>query len=252
MAGALPPRKAVVLAAGKGTRLQPLSADCPKPMMPVAGRPLLEHTIRHLARQGVAEIGINLHFRPEIVKAHFGNGTPLGVRIHFSEEAVLRGTAGALNGFRDFLTETFYVIYGDVLFDVPLVPLYQAHRQSHALVTIGLHPADDARLRGMVARDGDGRVRRFIEKPVNPAPGLLANTGIYVMEPAILDWIPAEGASDFGADIFPALVEQDGVRLQGEPVKGTVIDIGSPGSYAQACAAVARMNLPAPAGGSPR
>ncbi len=105
----------------------------------------------------------------------------------------------------------------------------------------------------MVARDGDGRVRAFVEKPLGPAPGLLANTGLYVMEPDILDWIPSDRPSDFGLDIFQELARhQDTVRLQGEPVTGTVIDIGSPEAYAHARVVVARMNLPVPAGGLAR
>lgn len=229
------PTKAVLLAAGWGTRLRPLTDHCPKPMLPIGGRPLLEHTIGLLRQFGVAEVAVNLHSLPDTITGHFGGGDRFGVRMRYSFEETLRGTAGALLPFRGLLTETFYVLYGDVFMNVDLGRLARAHKERGALLTIGVHPVDDPALRGMVELAPDGRVRSFVEKPTWPVATNLANAGIYVAEPEILRWIPEQGASDFGIDIIPSLIQHpEAGSLYGKEIDGSLIDIGSPSAYQRA------------------
>lgn len=223
----------MILAAGEGTRLRPLTDTCPKPMLPVGGRPLLEHTIRWLRRHGVREVAINLHYRPEAITQYFGDGRRFGVAITYSPEARLLGTAGAVRQLEAFFDATFAVIYGDVLTDLDLTALADFHRASGSVATLALYHADNPSARGLVALDGTGRITRFVEKP-RPEEVFtdLAYAGVSILEPAVLPFIPPGQPSDFGRDIFPALLRA-GLPLSGWPIApGTLlIDIGSPQSY---------------------
>lgn len=228
--------KALLLAAGEGTRLRPLTLDRPKPMVPVGGRPLLEHLVALLRRHGVADIAINLHYKPEAIVDYFGTGEAFGVSITYSREERLLGSAGAVKQLGSFFAgdEPFLVLYGDVLTDLDLTELVARHRSSGAAATLALYRVKDPSRCGIVELDANNRVTRFVEKP---APGTvfsdLANSGIYVVEPAVIDRIPAERPFDFGHDLFPALLA-DGVPLAGQPLPGYILDIGSPERYAQA------------------
>ena len=228
--------KAMILAAGEGTRLRPLTDRCPKPMLPVGGRPLLERTIGWLRQHGVREVAINLHHRPEAITQHFGDGSRFGVRITYSPEAQLLGTAGAVRQLEAFFDTTFAVIYGDVLTDLDLTALADFHRASGSIATLALYHADNPSARGLVDLDAAGRVTRFVEKP-RPEEVFtdLANAGVCILEPAVLPFIPVGVPSDFGRDVFPAMLGA-GQRLSGWPIpRGTLlIDIGSPESYREA------------------
>jgi NDP-sugar pyrophosphorylase family protein len=226
--------KALVLAAGEGTRLRPLTLDRPKPMLPIAGRPVLDHLVRLLRWHGVREIAVNLHYRPEVIVDYFADGDDFGVSIHYSHEEHLLGSAGAARQLSSFFDQTFFVLYGDVLTNVDLTAMAARHRATEALATLALYEVEDSSRCGMVATRADGRVTQFVEKPApGLASGMLANAGIYVLEPAALRYIPDGPTYDFGQDLFPDLLAR-GLPVYACPAAGYVLDIGSLDRYAQA------------------
>lgn len=223
----------MILAAGEGTRLRPLTLALPKPLVPLANVPLLERTIRLLARQNVREIAVNLYHRPDAIRATLGEGESLGVTLRYSAEERLLGTAGGVKRMERFLDETFLVIYGDNLLHGDLAPLLAFHRNKCAVATIATFRAANPSACGLVVTDGEGRITRFQEKP--PPPEVFtdtANAGIYVLEPEILRHIPTDGAVDFARDIFPALLPRG--TLFACPWTGYLQDTGTPHSYRQA------------------
>jgi mannose-1-phosphate guanylyltransferase len=228
--------KAVILAAGAGTRLRPLTDSCPKPMLPIAGRPLLARTLDWLQSYGVAEVALNLHYLPDVVRGGLGDGGTWGMRLHYSYEPELLGTAGAVRRIAEllpgWLDQTFLLLYGDMLLDIALADLLALHHDRGAVLTMALKRTTIPQSQGMIEIDAAGRVQRFVEKPREWDGGNLANAGIYLCEPAILSAIPP-GVSDFGFDIIPALIAA-GASLYGWPVLGRMLDIGTPESYAQA------------------
>lgn len=224
--------KAFILAAGEGTRLRPLTLDRPKQMVPILGRPLLEHTLALLRLHGVHDIAINLHYKPEVVTAYLASIPSF--RFVYSYENPILGTAGAAKKVEAFLDSTFFLIYGDVLTDLDLSALLEFHRSTSAQMTIAVYRVEDPERCGIVEADLSGRVRSFVEKPANPSSNL-ASTGIYVMEPAILRHIP-DGFSDFGYHVIPELIGR-GIPIYCVTIgPGTyLLDIGSLERYEQAC-----------------
>ena len=197
-------RKALVLAAGKGTRLGALTRHLPKPMLPIRGKPVLEHHVRRLSAAGVGEIWINLHHSPDAIRGHFGDGSRFGVCIRYSEEPELLGTSGALRKLAaEFAAAPFFVVYGDNFIELDYADLARRHR---GVLTMVLHHRDYVAQSGVVELNAEGRILSFQEKP---APGTershLVNAGVYACEPRILDYVPA-GFSDFGADILPRML----------------------------------------------
>jgi mannose-1-phosphate guanylyltransferase len=225
--------RALLLAAGEGTRLQPLTADRPKPMLPIGGAPLLEHLIRLLRHHGIQEIAINLHYTPDAIVAHFGDGHQFGVHITYSPEAKLLGSAGAARQLDWFLNDTFLVLYGDVLTNLNLTALIDHHYAHAATGTIAVHEVDEPTRCGVVKLAHDDRVVEFVEKPSSAFLGTLANAGLYVLEPSVLRAVPAGQPFDFGRDLFPLLLGQ-GIPLYGYRATSYVLDVGSPERYAQA------------------
>ncbi len=225
-------KTAVVLSAGLGTRLRPLTDTCPKPMVPVAGVPLLERTVRHLAAHGVTDVCVNLHHLPEVVLSHFGDGSAFGARLHFRTERELLGTAGALNAFREYLSDSFLVWYGDVLSEFDVSAFLRYHARKGGMASIGLYRVDNPTQCGLVDMDPDGRITRFVEKPPVAFTDL-ANAGVYVCEPGVFDFVPPLGFSDFGRDVFPVMLKA-GEALYGYPIEERLIDIGSPEKLAKA------------------
>jgi NDP-sugar pyrophosphorylase family protein/phosphoheptose isomerase len=228
--------KALILAAGAGTRLRPLTDELPKPMLPVAGVPLLEHTVQALRRQGITELAVNLHHLPDAVTRHFGDGRRFGVRITYSPERTLLGTAGAARRLRSFLDETFLVIYGDVLTDLSFTDLAAFHRERGAVLTLAVHRVADPTAAGLVGVDATGRVTRFVEKPAPEEVFTdLVNAGVLVVEPSVLDGVPAGCPCDFGRDVLPRLLAA-GARVHARRLGAGdyLIDIGSPASYLRA------------------
>jgi NDP-sugar pyrophosphorylase family protein len=202
-----PVRKAMLLAAGSATRLGPLASRVPKPMLPVGGRPLIEHTVRQLVRYGVEDIVINVHQRGDVVASHFGDGSAFGVRIHYSEEPELLGTAGGVRKCAPLLDETFLVVYGDNLTTCRFEALVDFHRAHAGVATIALFWRDDVSAHSAVERHPDGRIVRFVEKPKpEDAPSHWISAGVIVFEPAVFRYIDEGRPVDFGFDVFPSLL----------------------------------------------
>jgi mannose-1-phosphate guanylyltransferase/phosphomannomutase len=240
--------KALILAAGEGTRLRPLTLERPKPMLPIGRAPLLDHLVRLLARHGVSEIAINLHYKPDAVTTYFGDGSRWGVRLTYSHEERMLGTAGAVRRLQSFLDETFFVLYGDVLTDLDLTALAAFHVAKQAALTAALYRVPRPWDCGIVALDGSGRITRFVEKPPRHAVfSDLANAGVYVVQPEVIEEIPPDTCYDFGHDLFPVLLER-GAALYGYPIGDNdyLLDIGSPDKYEQAQRdwAAGRIRLP--------
>jgi NDP-sugar pyrophosphorylase family protein len=226
--------KAMILAAGLGTRLGPLTLTVPKPMLPVGGRPLLEHTVGLLRAHGIRQIAMNVHYFPEVITDHFGDGAADGVQIVYSREDVLLGTAGAARKLLPFLDEPFVVVYGDVLTDLDLTDLMAWHRSTGAALTLTLYRVEDPTRVGIVEIDAVGRVLRFKEKPArHEVFSELANTGILMVEPSVLRSLPADTYLDFGQHVLPTLLA-DGAPVFARVEDGYVLDIGGPERYAQA------------------
>jgi NDP-sugar pyrophosphorylase family protein len=225
---------AFILAAGEGSRLRPLTDRVPKPMIEIGGRPILEHNVRMLQRFGVDEIVINLHHRGEAIEAHFGDGRRFGVRISYSREPELLGTAGALNPVRARLTEPFLLLYGDNLTTCDLAAL-RGRLNGDALAALALFERDDVSQSGVVALDGDDRILRFIEKPAGVAPSHWVSAGLVAFAPGILEFVPERGASDFGRDVFPAVLAA-GKRLNGYRMSEKLWWIDSPADYERTAA----------------
>jgi len=201
-------------------------------MLPIGGRPVLEHLVDLVHEFEVTDIAINLHYRPEVIVNHFGDGSAFGVHVTYSHEPALLGSAGAAKQLEWFLDETFFVIYGDVLANVDLGRLLELHRRHWAVATLALYEVPDPSRCGIVQLAPDGRIERFVEKPTEDV-GNLANAGIYVVEPAVLRYIPAGQPCDFGHDLFPLLLEL-GQPMYAELGQGYILDMGSLERYEQA------------------
>lgn len=205
----------MILAAGEGTRLRPLTERMPKPMVPIAGRPILEHNIRLLAKHGIRELVINLHHCPAVVTDYFGDGHAWGVSITYSYEPVLLGTAGAVKKVEALFDSTFLVVYGDNLTTCDIGQLCAFHRERGGVGTVVLFHRDDPTTSGIVGLDQDDCITRFLEKPEpHQVFSHWVNAGLLVLEPEVLSHIPADAPSDFGRDVLPALIAA-GRRLYG-------------------------------------
>ncbi|HUC04498.1 MAG TPA: sugar phosphate nucleotidyltransferase [Acidimicrobiales bacterium] len=226
--------KAVIMAGGEGTRLRPQTSNLPKPMLPLVGRPMMEHIVRLLRRHGVTDIVVTVAFLANAIRNYFGDGSELGVRMVYATEETPLGTAGSVRNARDELTERFIVISGDVLTDIDLTQVVQYHEKSDALATIALVPVDNPLEFGIVITREDGTIERFLEKPGwGQVFSDTINTGIYVLEPEIFDWIPDGRASDFSGEVFPAVLEAQG-RLFGCVTSGYWEDVGTTAAYLKA------------------
>ncbi len=226
--------KAVVLAAGKGTRLQALASGVPKPLLAVGGRPVIDRNLSLLATTGVREVFMNLHHCADALRAYCGTGERWGLRITYAFEPQLLGTAGAVKNFGRHLADApFFVVYGDNYLECKLTALWKFHHAHHAIATIALFEKDDVTGSGVVQIDGAGRIVRLVEKPHAPEGlGRLVNGGLYVLSPAILSLIPDTVPCDFGYDVFPALVAA-GRPVFGMVTAGAVWAIDTPELYAE-------------------
>jgi NDP-sugar pyrophosphorylase family protein len=227
--------KAFILAAGLGTRLRTLGLDMPKVMVPIGGKPLLEHHIALFKRQGIRDLIVNLHHLSGKITNHFGDGGKFGVKITYSREPQLLGTAGAVKKMEAELRgETFIVFYGDNLVRVEFAPLVEFHRAHRALVTIALFESPEPWTGGVVETDASGRVLRFMEKPdPKQISTNLISAGIFVIEPQVLDEIPAGSFCDFGKDVFPKLLAK-GLPVYAMKPDAYIQDVGTPDRLAKA------------------
>ena len=241
--------RAMVMAAGKGTRLQPVTDLVPKPMAPVANRPVVLHILRLLKRHGLDEVVLNLHHLPEVITGYLGDGSEVGLDIRYSFEPELLGTAGGVKKNEDFLgTGTFLIMSGDALTDIDLTALVAAHRRNGSIATIAVQPVADPSQFGVMVTDDDGRVVGFQEKPsAEEARSNLCNCGIYVFEPELLSLIPAGQFDDFGHRLFPDMLKQ-GIPFYAHAFDGYWSDVGSLGEFfrgnADALAGRVRVELP--------
>ncbi len=214
--------RAMVLAAGLGTRLRPITRAMPKPMVPVVNRPVMEHSARLLARHGFSEVIANLHWFPEAIEGHFGDGSRFGIDLTYRHEESLLGTAGGVRNVADFLGDSFLVVAGDALTDIDFAAMREFHDSHQGLATLATKRVAETDQYGVVIAGPDGRIQGFQEKP-DPAEALsdLANTCIYMFRSEVFDFFPAPGASraaepddvpefaDWAMDVFPALLEAD-------------------------------------------
>jgi mannose-1-phosphate guanylyltransferase len=212
----------MVLAAGLGTRLRPLTYELPKPMVPVLDRPVMAHIVDLLDRHGIGEVIANLHYFPDTIRDYFGD------RLVYRYEAELLGTAGGVRNCADFFgTETFLVISGDALTDIDLHALAATHTRTGSIATLAVKRVSDPSEYGVVLHDDDGQITGFQEKP-DPAEALsdLGNCGIYMFEPGIFDHFPAGDPVDWAKDVFPALLAA-GAGFQVHETHGYWNDVGS-------------------------
>jgi len=219
--------RAMVLAAGVGERMRPLTEWLPKPLLPIANRPVMGYVLQHLARHGFTEVIANLHYQGERIVDCFAEGAAWGVNLTYTYEEKLWGIAGGVRRCKDFFgDDTFLVIGADDLTDIDLTALLAAHRQAGAIATIGLVEVQDTSQFGIVVTKEDGRIARFVEKPKHDPPSRTANTQIYLFEPEVFDFIPPDRVYDFGFDAFPAMVDA-GAPFYGFKIPGYWRDIGS-------------------------
>jgi mannose-1-phosphate guanylyltransferase / phosphomannomutase len=226
--------KAVVMAGGEGNRLRPLTSNQPKPMVPVVGKPCMEHILELLREHGLDEVIVTVAFLPQAIRSYFGEGETLGMKIGYSVEESPLGTAGSVRLTAKQLDETFLVISGDALCDVDLSALVAFHKEKGAAVTIGLKSVENPLEFGIVVTDEEGRIERFLEKPSwGQVFSDTINTGIYVMEPEVLNHVPGDRPYDFSKELFPYLLEM-GRPLYGHVMGGYWQDIGNLDQFRQA------------------
>ncbi|MFN2504890.1 MAG: sugar phosphate nucleotidyltransferase [Acidimicrobiales bacterium] len=223
--------KAVIMAGGEGTRLRPLTSNQPKPLMPLANRPMMEHVVRLLKAHGFEEVVVTLAFLPQTIRTYFGDGSEFGVRMVYATEETPLGTAGSVRNAQAELTETFLVISGDVLTDIDLSEVLAFHREKGAMATIALKSMENPLEFGIVIAREDGSIERFLEKPTwGQVFSDTVNTGIYVLEPEVFDYIPEGQSVDFSESVFPKLLS-DGKPLYGHVAEGYWEDVGTLEAY---------------------
>jgi mannose-1-phosphate guanylyltransferase / phosphomannomutase len=226
--------KAVIMAGGEGTRLRPLTSNAPKPMMPIANAPMMEHIVTLLRRHGYDDIVVTVAFMANHIRNYFGDGSEMGVRMVYATEETPLGTAGSVLNARDKLDERFLVISGDVLTDIDLGAIARFHDERGALATIGLTPVENPLEFGIVITREDGSIERFLEKPTwGQVFSDTINTGIFVLEPETFDYIEAGRSVDFSSEVFPRLLE-DERPLYGAVVPGYWEDVGTLEAYVRA------------------
>jgi len=240
----------MILAAGEGTRLRPLTLETPKVLLPVAGRPLIQHQLSWLRSHGIQEVAINLYHLGDKIQEFLGNGSRWGMKICYSPEETLLGTAGGVKRMEHFFDDAFVVVYGDVLTNLDLSAMVNSHQQKNAVATLAIFEAAKPWEVGVVDIDGEGRILSFEEKPRSPVLNrqspVLASGGVYVLEKQVLGHIPSQGFSDFAYDIFPRLIAL-GLPLYGYILNSKdyfIIDIGTWDEYRRANSNVGKSKVP--------
>jgi len=235
-------RRAMVLAAGRGTRLAPLTDSTPKPLVRVAGRPFLEHILEFLRASGIREVVLNLHHLGRRIEEHLGDGARFGLRVRYSWENPILDTGGGIKRAEPLLAgEPFVVLNGDSLLELRLVEVVERHRERGAIATMVVRPDPDAERYGLVELDADDRVRRITGQPP-AAPGPLRPfmfPGLHVFEPAIFDWMDAGAAFSVTRVTYPRLLKA-GAPVQGFVTSARWVNIDTPGALAAADAELRR------------
>ncbi|MBI3292971.1 MAG: NDP-sugar synthase [Elusimicrobia bacterium] len=227
--------KAMIMAAGAGTRLRPLTYAIPKPMVPVANRPVIEYTLDNLRRHGFTEVVVNLHSHATMIADCLGDGSRWAMRLHYSHEETLLGTAGGVKKAERWLRDgPFLVTSGDGLSDVDLSKVLAFHREKRAFATMVLKPVESRFEYGVTVLDATGRIKRFVEKPHwSEVFSNTVNTGIYVFESDIFKFIPAGAPYDFGRQVWPELLKRK-KRLYGYITPAYWCDVGDLNEYRRA------------------
>ncbi len=237
--------KGMILAAGQGSRVRPLTKDLPKPMVPILGKPVMEYLIEHMASHGVREIMVNVAYHHQRIEQYFGDGRRWGVEIGYSYEGVREhgdilprpmGSAGGMRRIQDFsgfFDETTIVLCGDALIDLDITAAIRQHEETKALASIvGLEvPRNEVSNYGVVVADAEGRILAFQEKPEpDKALSNLASTGVYIFDPAVLERVPPNTVYDFGSELFPQLADEAAAfYVQNRPFHW--LDIGRVSDY---------------------
>ncbi len=225
--------QAVIIAGGEGTRLRPLTSTTPKPMLPIANKPMIGHVVELLAAHGVTDIIVTVAYLGNAIRNYLGDGAEFGVSVRYLQEETPLGTAGAVAHARHLVRGTFLVLSGDVLTDINLGEAIQFHQHHNAKATMVLTAVDAPTEFGIVATDETGRVEQLIEKPTwGEVFTDTVNTGIYVLEPEVLDTIPTDRPVDFSSEVFPRLLA-DGEELFGFISEGYWADVGTFGGFFQ-------------------
>jgi mannose-1-phosphate guanylyltransferase / phosphomannomutase len=226
--------QAVVMAGGQGTRLRPLTSNQPKPMVPVVNKPLLEHIIELLKRHHLQQIVITLQFLPTVISNYFGDGSTLDVELLYATEESPLGTAGSVRNARTFLDRTFVVVSGDALTDIDLTSAALFHRERQSMVTVVLKKVANPLEFGLVITEEDGRIVRFLEKPGwGEVFSDTINTGIYIIEPEVLNMVPDDRPYDFSKDLFPQMLANH-LPMYGYVADGYWTDVGNHEQYLEA------------------
>jgi NDP-sugar pyrophosphorylase family protein len=231
--------KALVLCAGYGTRLGELTREIPKPMLPIKGEPLLSYTLSYLARSGISQAAINLHYKPEVIRDYFGDGSSWGIELHYSYEDRLLGTAGTVKSLQQYFsdTEDFLVVYGDLLINQNIKGMVALHRQKHAIATLLLHQRVGAN--SLVRMEPDKRISGFVERPEKAeyeeqsASHIWVNSGLQLLNCKIWEYISVEESPvDLPRDVYMNIVNRE--SIYGFPLDGYRCAIDSPERYSEA------------------
>ncbi|RME79635.1 MAG: nucleotidyl transferase [Chloroflexi bacterium] len=226
--------KAVVMAGGVGSRLRPLTIERPKPMVPLVNKPVMAHILDLLKRHNITEVVVTLQYLATLIQDYFSDGSSLGMKIHYRVEETPLGTAGSVKRAQDLLDDTFLVISGDAVTNIDLRKVVEFHRARGALATLALYSLDNPVEYGVITTDEEGRILRFQEKPSRGSVmSDRVNTGIYVLEPEILDYFAPDTPFDFARDLFPMIHEQK-KPLYGFTVDGYWCDVGNIPEYMRA------------------
>ena len=226
--------KAVILVGGEGTRLQPLTCNIPKAVVPILNRPFLEHLLRYLGKHNIRDIILAMGYLPDPIQSRLGDGTQFGVRVTYLVEESPLGTAGAVKNAESLLDGPLIVFNGDTLTHIDLTAMMKRHREIKPKASIALTPVDNPTIYGIVETDTQGMVKRFVEKPSwDKVTTNMINAGIYILEPEVLTHIPTSTLSMFENYLFPLLLEM-GEPISSYPSDAYWIDIGTPEKYLKA------------------
>ncbi len=226
--------KAVVMAGGEGSRLRPLTIGRPKPMVPMVSKPVMGHILDLLKRQGITEVVVTLHFMPEVIQSYFGDGQGFGLQIYYAVEETPLGTAGSVKNAQKYLDEPFVIISGDAVTDIHLQQVIAFHEEKGAEATLTLYRVPNPLEYGVIITDADGKITQFLEKPSwGEVISDTVNTGIYVIDPSVLDLIEEGVPTDWSKDVFPQLLES-GRPLYGYVADGNWTDVGDIAEYMRA------------------
>ncbi|OGK24252.1 hypothetical protein A3A46_01550 [Candidatus Roizmanbacteria bacterium RIFCSPLOWO2_01_FULL_37_13] len=220
--------QAIILAAGKGTRLYPLTKKIPKVMINIQGKPLLEHHILLLHKYGINEILINLFTLPAKIQNYFGEGRKFGVRIKYANEPKLLGSAGALHNFKDVLRGDFFVLYGDVYMQVNLLKMLDYHKRKKSLYTLAVHEAKHPKDSDLLDIDHNQKITKWIKAPHSRRSGI-NSSGLYIINKRVLKYLPKKVPFDFAHDFIPLLLKK--IPLYAYHTSELMMDIGTQERY---------------------